>query len=399
MEIRGCTRERWLWHGVVLCWMLLSAAAVNAVEVTIRAQFKMPPGGAERRFIIAAQPTGICADAPQLCRQRETSVLLPQLRAELYPPRSQVWHSPTIVAYETAPREGPPAELQFAKEKKVMVAHATSGASYPVTFAPRLLNARLHGIYGAAFTGHLKHQTSCWTLHGTLCQRYPMDGSELVMVDGFSLVYQLHTPDPQLMLAGEYKARIEYATGPGKEWDFGRHFKFSDNKVVINLILTVVTDIAVEAAGNKVILTPVGGWERWHTNNGSNAPAIKYDMPFYLTSSAPFRVYLDGSNSDFCARRCVLRNEKFNATVIMDVEVTLPFVNRADGSEVRNMPLTVQPLRVGALSPQILQPRHYLFRQRSLLHLRVNPRRVGYMLRHRGGVYRSELRIIFDADL
>jgi len=30
----------------MLCWLLLAGAAVEAVEVTINAEFKMPPGGA-----------------------------------------------------------------------------------------------------------------------------------------------------------------------------------------------------------------------------------------------------------------------------------------------------------------------------------------------------------------
>jgi len=90
-----------------------------------------------------------------------------------------------------------------------------------------------------------------------------MNGSEIEAADVFSLVYQIHTPDPQRMLAGEYTARIEYTTGPGKELDFGRHFKFNDNKIVVNLVLKVVTDIAVDAKFSRVVLSPAGGWDRW----------------------------------------------------------------------------------------------------------------------------------------
>ncbi|WP_157056826.1 hypothetical protein [Herbaspirillum autotrophicum] len=400
MMIRSCKTGSWLWPGVMLCWLLLAGAAVEAVEVTINAEFKMPPGGAERRFIVAGKATGLCADAPSLCNVRESSVLLPQLRAALYPPRGQkqIWYPPPVRARSIRPREGPSAQLQFPGAKKVMVTHTTSGASYPVTFAPRLLNGRLHGIFGQTFSGYLKHQDSCWILHGTLCKRYAMNGSEIEAADVFSLVYQIHTPDPQRMLAGEYTARIEYTTGPGKELDFGRHFKFNDNKIVVNLVLKVVTDIAVDAKFSRVVLSPAGGWDRWKIENSASVPGLRYDMPFYLTSSAPFRVYIEGAD-DFCHGRCVLRNEKALATVVMDIAMTLPFVTKADGSEVRNMPVTILPLRPGARPPETLQPRHYLYRQRSFLHLRVTPDRVEQMLRFRGGLYHSQFNIIFDADL
>ena len=228
-----------------------------------------------------------------------------------------------------------------------------------------------------------------------------MNGAGLRWADQFSFVYQLDTPDPQIMLAGEYNARIEYSTGTGQEWDFGPHFKFSDNKIVINLILTVVPDIAVVAAGARVILSPAGGWNRWRADNPDNAPAIRYNLPFYLTSSVPFRVYLE-ENEHFCGRRCVLVHKgvlddrsPFNASVTLDVEMTLPSVDiEAGGGPVQNLRLLV-----GALTAPTLVPRHYLFRQRALLHFGITAERVALMLRHRGGTYRSELRVIFDAAL
>jgi len=122
-------------------------------------------------------------------------------------------------------------------------------------------------------------------------------------------------------------------------------------------------------------------------------------MPFYLTSSAPFRVYIEGAD-DFCHGRCVLRNEKALATVVMDIAMTLPI--RYQGRWQRSQKpcrCTILPLRPGARPPETLQPRHYLYRQRSFLHLRVTPDRVEQMLRFRGGLYHSQFNIIFDADL
>jgi len=101
----------------------------------------------------AGKATGLCADAPSLCNVRESSVLLPQLRAALYPPRGQkqIWYPPPVRARQHQAQRRASAQLQFPGAKKVMVTHTTSGASYPVTFAPRLLDGRLHGIFGQTF--------------------------------------------------------------------------------------------------------------------------------------------------------------------------------------------------------------------------------------------------------
>ena len=396
--------RNWWRYVMVLCSMALTCLSVNAVEVTVRAGFKTSPEGGERRFTITTPVSGTCVEAKQLCRQQESSILLPQLRAALDPPPHEGGGPPSLLAHRFRPRTPGTVATRLPQEKKVMVTHASSGASYPVTFTPLLLDARLQNKTGSAFFAYRSptRETTCWTMRSGSCQDYPMNGPGLRWADQFSFVYRLDAPDPQTMMAGEYSARIEYSTGAGQEWDFGPHFKFSDNRVVINLILTVVADIAVEPIGEqRVILSPPGGWNRWGVDNRDNAPAIRYDLPFYLSSSAPFRIYLEESE-EFCGRRCVLvhhgfmpNHAPFSASITLDVGVTLPSVDiEAGGGPVQNL-----RLRVGAGTAPTLVPRHRLFRQRGLLHFGVTAERVGYMLRHRGGIYRSELRVIFDAAL
>lgn len=390
--------RNWLLQVVITCCVALTWTSAAAVEVTINAEFKMSSSGGERRFRITTPSSGLCVEAPRLCRSLESSVMLPQLHAdykEFMPPES------IRVAGGKFPVEMPdPVESLLPQEKKTRMTHETSGASYPVTFAPRLLNARLETVFNDVRSGYRMPHGTCWTLHDGACRQYAMDGSDMKQMDQFSLAYQIHTPDPQTMLTGVYKARVEYSVGPDMDWSFGRYFKVNDSRIVVNLVLTVVTDIAVEAVGNKVVLYPVGGWERWFANPNS-VPEVKYDLPFYLTTSTPFRVYLD--TTKFCTMNCLLMHDRVidnvlaisDSVIVLEVAVTLPFVDLRGGNfNIRNRRL---PIGKGVALRMV--PQRYLYRQRSLLHLRVGHEHAKYMLAHRGGTYRSQIRVMFDADL
>lgn len=368
----------------------LSAEAVNQ---QIRAIFKPNPANPLFNQFENMTPTsGFCLDNPPQCaREKLFSLRLP----------IQSWANATIQGGHSNPRRGAMFNIP-SQWQTITLSHPTAppqvvefrvagmGVAYRLPKpAPQLTNGLGHnylweggiwsyagppcaGLGGAGndigFNSFWKHPENA----GACTKRAVFNIPQPFKYETFDITYQLRTPDPLKMPAGQYTAQHVLRVGPGQDFDLGDVMEPTDDVIVLDFLLDVVHELRVEVppGGNKVQLVPSGGWQSW-LQAGRKPVRLFRDQTFNISASSRFKMFLQCSRSD--GRVCHLTDQENRLFFPLKVSVSLP----GGLTDQLGRPVSRQELLTesGAV---IFQPGHFVDRQPGMLHFEVE--RFDYLL-------------------
>jgi hypothetical protein len=208
-------------------------------------------------------------------------------------------------------------------------------------------------------------------------------------------VYELRTPNPLGMSAGEYRGSLTYTTGPGGDFDMGDVLLPNDSAITLNFTLSVehALKVAIPPGGHRIELVPQGGWQAW-LNQGRKPVRLFRDQTFNVSSSSRFKMQLECQHS--VGNTCALRDTESAELVPLNTSVSLPS-GLTDGS---GQAVHHRPLRLDGSGTEMFQPGSYVDRKPGTLHFEVTREHVETMLREGvGKTYSGNVTVIWDSEV
>lgn len=217
-----------------------------------------------------------------------------------------------------------------------------------------------------------------------------------VPASSFSMLeytYELRTPNPLEMEAGQYRGSISYGVGPHKDFDFGDLYLPNDDVLTFNFDLRVehILKVDLPPGGNRVELLPEGGWQAW-LNRGRQPSRLFRDQTLVIYASGRFNMQLECSL--VIGNTCGLRNSAGDE-VPLQVGVTLPYGLQDQYGQAVNK----RPLRLDGTGTELFQPAHYVNKRPASLHFAVERDDVKEMLKHPGSTYNGVVTVIWDSEV
>lgn len=217
-----------------------------------------------------------------------------------------------------------------------------------------------------------------------------------VPTSSFSMLeytYELRTPNPLDMDAGDYRGTITYRVGPYQDFDFGDLYLPNDDVLTFNFDLRVEHNLKVDLppGGNRVELLPEGGWQAW-LNRGRQPSRLFRDQTFVISTSGRFKMQLECSLA--IGNTCGLRNGAGDQ-VPLQVGISLPFGLHDQGVQAVNK----VPLRLDGVGTELFQPAFYVNNRSGKLHFEVETNDVKDMLEHPGSTYSGVVTVIWDSEV
>lgn len=386
------SRRLWLW-GLLVVWLLTAQAL--AQDVSITASFK--PDSAHphlNRFKNTTPPSGYCVQFPEQCVDNQTFSLQVPIQFE---------SSRAIAANHASPRQG--AMLKVPAQWRELTVRHESGSIETVKVritgvGSKFVTEDVMELVGGAADYRIAHNLlwgSSWvyspqpclysgvgyygsTYYGFFwktpveagCNKQAKFDVPWLRYDHLDFAYELQTPNPLGMLAGQYSGALTYTVGPNGDFDFGDVMLPSSPVLSMNFNLDVQHTLKVDVppGGDKVQLVPVGGWQSW-LQAGRKPVRLFRDQTFNISASSRFKMFLQCSTSN--GRICMLTDESRRLLVPLKVSVSLPNgLTDGLGRPVQHRELLTEG---GAVT---FQPGHYVDRQQGTLHFEVE--RFDYLL-------------------
>ena len=246
------------------------------------------------------------------------------------------------------------------------------------------------GYYGATYYGFF------WkTPVQAACDKQAKFDIPWLRYDYLDFSYELVTPNPLGMLAGQYTGSLTYTVGPNGDFDFGDVMLPSSPVLTMNFNLDVQHTLKVDIppGGEKVQLVPAGGWQSW-LQAGRRPVRLFRDQTFNISASSRFKMYMECEWSS--AYDCMLDDRVSKRMVELQVFVTLPNgLTDMSGQPVRRM-----RLRAGAANALYFQPGFYVDRAPGVLHFEVPQSQMAFMLEPGAGpFYRGKATVIWDSEI
>lgn len=209
------------------------------------------------------------------------------------------------------------------------------------------------------------------------------------------LAYELRTPNPLTMSAGEYYGLLPYSVGPGMDFDMGDVMIPNDNNLTFNFALSVEHELKVDVppGGNKVELLPQGGWQAW-LNQGRKPVRLFRDQTFVISSSTRFKMQLECQYPQ--GNTCAVSDVETGERAQMNIAVSLPH-GLTDGS---GQGVNRRPLLLDGSGTELFQPSFYVNNRTATLHFEVPASEVEKMLSP--GVarqFRGSATVIWDSQI
>ncbi|WP_085730133.1 MULTISPECIES: hypothetical protein [unclassified Pseudomonas] len=207
--------------------------------------------------------------------------------------------------------------------------------------------------------------------------------------------YELRTPNPLAMSAGLYTGELNYGAGPGRDFDTGDNILPDSSSVTFRFVLDVqhVLKVDIPPGGNRIELTPQGGWQAW-LQEGRRPSRLFRDQTFNIGVSAPFRMFIECEHPGIGA--CSLRDTESGSTLPqVYLSVSLPHgITDSSGQPVKNHRLTQSG--AGAL----FRPGHYVDRAPGVLHFEVPSHYMEDMLQPgQAKRYTGNVTVIWDSEV
>jgi hypothetical protein len=205
--------------------------------------------------------------------------------------------------------------------------------------------------------------------------------------------YELRTPNPLSMSAGEYIGGLTYTMGPGGDFDFGDVIQPGDTVATFNFQLSVEHALKVDVppGGNRIELIPQGGWQAW-LNQGRAPGRLYRDQTFRIAASSRFKMQLECSL--VMGNTCGLRSREGDE-VPLQVAVSLPngLVDQY-GQTVSKL-----PLRLDGVGSELFQPLQYVNDRPGSLHFEVQRDDMAEMLKRPGSTYSGVVTVVWDSQV
>ncbi|MFC6335739.1 hypothetical protein GIR22_06860 [Pseudomonas sp. CCM 7891] len=205
--------------------------------------------------------------------------------------------------------------------------------------------------------------------------------------------YELKTPNPLGMEAGEYTGSVSYTMGPGGDFDFGDAMIPTDNIATFNFTLDVthILNIELPPGGNRVELLPEGGWQAW-LSQGRRPSRLYRDQTFRIAASGRFKMTLECGLVN--GNTCGLRNGQGDE-VPVQIAVSLPHgLNDQYGQAVNKL-----PLRLDGSGTELFQATQYLNNRPGTLHFQIEKEDVGEVLKQPGATYSGVATVVWDSEV
>ncbi|WLH69536.1 hypothetical protein [Pseudomonas sp. FP2309] len=223
-----------------------------------------------------------------------------------------------------------------------------------------------------------------------------MPTPERVPTSNFSMLeyaYELRTPNPLGMRAGQYTGSMSYGIGPYKDFDFGDIYRPNDEVLTFNFTLTVehILKVDLPPGGDRIELLPQEGWQAW-LNQGRRPTRLFRDQTFSIAASNRFKMMLECGL--VIGNTCGLQNSDGDQ-VPLQISTTLPFglTDRYDQA------LKKRPLRLDGSGTDFIQATHYVNQRPGTLHFEVARDDVGDMLEKPGSTYRGTATVVWDSEV
>jgi len=211
---------------------------------------------------------------------------------------------------------------------------------------------------------------------------------------GLDFAYELRTPNPLRMSAGQYTGSVSYGVGPGQDFDMGDVMIPTDSVITLNFKLDVEHALKVEVppGGNRVELVPQEGWQAW-LSNGSKPTRLFRDQRFHISASSRFKMAIECQT--ISGNTCAISDTGTGHAVPVNVSVTLPEgLTDAGGQPVNRRPL----LRDGS-GTELFRPGFYLDRRAGTLHFEVGQSNVEQMLDSGAKAYSGNVTVVWDSEV
>jgi hypothetical protein len=379
-------RRSWLWS-LLMVWSLVPQAL--AQEVSITALFR--PDSANPRlnqFKNTTPPSGYCQQFPGQCEENQTFSLQVAIRFESIRaiPANHAssrqgatfkvpaqWR-PLTVRHESGAVETVQVRITGVGSRYVTedVRQLTGDINDDYRFAHNLLwgsswvNAPSPCIYSGVGYYSTNYYGFFWkTPEQAACYKQAKFDVPWLRYDHLDFSYELVTPNPLGMLAGQYTGSLTYVIGPLGDFDFGDVMLPSSPVLTMNFNLDVQHTLKVDIppGGEKVQLVPAGGWQSW-LHAGRKPVRLFRDQTFNISASTRFKMFLQCSITD--GRVCFMADRDMKLTAPLKVSVSLPGgLTDSAGRPVQRQELVTEG---GAV---IFQPGHYVDRQPGTLHFEL----------------------------
>lgn len=400
---------------LVLAWM----PAADALTRDIGALFRPVPSKPDSNTFINTTPvSGYCHRYPEQCRAAGMfSIMLPVT----------VTSSSPIQAHHPDPRQGAMLRVP-ANWRPVQVTHSETGETEVVEVRWSGIGAQqrlpdgvdtLVGEPNLALAHRLLWGGAAWDEAASPCQYSGLGFYSRVTYDFFwktpvegvcaktahyliptmsyhslDFAYELRTPNPLKMSAGQYTGALTYSIGPGQDLDLGDVMVPDDSALTLNFILQVdhAFKIEVPPGGNRVELEPREGWQAW-LNNGRKPTRLSRDQRFHISTSSRFKMSLECQYPN--GNTCAIAQAGTGHAVPVDVSVTLPNgLTDAAGQPVNRRRL----LRDGS-GTEVLQPGAYINRRLGSLFFEITQGNVESMLSSGARAYTGNVTVIWDSEV
>ncbi|PMZ90402.1 hypothetical protein C1X61_08075 [Pseudomonas sp. FW215-T2] len=411
------TRLLWLWS-LLMVWLLMPQAL--AQDVSITALFK--PDSAHphlNQFKNTTPLSGYCQLYPEQCEENKTFSLQVPIRFE---------SSRAIPANHASPRQGATIKVP-AQWRELSVRHESGaveqvrmritgvGSTYVTEDVRKLtgdtnVDSRIaHNLlWGQSWVyapspciysgvGYYRPTTYgfFWkTPVQAACNKQARFDVPWLHYDHLDFSYELVTPNPLGMLAGNYTGSLTYTVGPNGDFDFGDVMLPSSPVLTMNFNLDVQHTLKVDIppGGEKVQLVPAGGWQSW-LQAGRRPVRLFRDQTFNISASSRFKMYMECEwNSSIYD--CQLADRFSRRGVELQVYVTLP-----NGlTDMSGQPVRHTRLRAGVANALNFQPGFYVDRAPGVLHFEVPETQMQFMLSPGvGPFYQGKVTVIWDSEI
>ena len=395
---------------------VMSALPVAAATLTITAAFKPDPSKPNHNMFENTTPnTGFCLNYPNFCRNGS----LFSLRAA-----PTIYATQPIPANHENPRQGVMLKAP-AEWREVNVTHSATGRQETVRIRINGLGASLvtdpvvdlvggnvsiSEAHALLFGTNLSYAPSpckglgpSWSFNkvafdffwafptSSECAKHAKFTIPTSRLNYIEISYQLITPNPLNMSAGQYTGTITYTMGPHQDFDMGDNFLPDDPVLTLNFILSVdhVLKIEIPPGGNNIALEPKGGWQLWSV--GRRPEKLMRDQTFLIHASSRFKMQL--ACERIIGDTCGLSNSRQHEVPI-NVSVTLPNgLRHANGASVNR-----QPLLLSGAGTELFEPTQYVDRKPGTLHFEIDKQYTAEML-FQEGTYKGSVTVIWDSEV
>lgn len=204
--------------------------------------------------------------------------------------------------------------------------------------------------------------------------------------------YELKTPDPLGMSAGDYSGNLAYTIGPYQDFDMGDLLIPNSSVLNLNFNLNVQHTLKVDIppGGNRVELVPKGGWYQWLLI--ARVPeTLASDQSFSVSASSRFKMLL--SCERVMGDTCALSNN-VSHNVPINIFVSLPGgITDSNGASI-----TRKPLLTSGQGTELFQPSRYVDGKTGVLHFEIEKKYVNEML-DQEGTYKGNVTVIWDSEV